>query len=228
MQQFLANASHELKTPLTAIHGLAEVLSMGAAKDETQLAAGLQSILSESERLERLVRELLTLTKLDQQVDSPMKPVNLADILSEIRTGAEIMAGQKFLSFQIQDDLTIMANHDHIKQIMLNLIQNAFQHTAEQGKISVTLTACNGAKGTMAVLRVEDDGFGIPRESLDRIFNRFYRVDSHRSREQGGSGLGLAIVKSIVERYGGAIEVESEMGRGTAFNIEFPAINSTL
>jgi len=224
MQQFLSDASHELRTPLTAIHGLAEVVSMGAAKDEAQLTLALHSIMSESERLERMVNDLLTLTKLDQQIPIPMEPESLSGILEEIYPSAVIMAGTKTLTYDIQNDLPIMGSRDLLKQVIWNLVQNAFQHTSALGRISVSLDTLAIEAKQYLELSVQDDGYGIPEDSLPYIFDRFYRADSHRARMAGGAGLGLAIVKDIVEQHSGTITVESEVEKGTKVIILLPAI----
>jgi len=220
MQRFISDASHEMRTPLTSIHGFVEVLLRGAAKSEKQLDLALNSILTESERLTKLVNELLMLTKLDQQIKLEMKNENIKDIIEEIHPQLRILAGERKIELTLKDNLLVKANRNQIKQIIYNLVQNAIQHTDEKsGVISVSVNSIDKTAGAFAVLKIKDNGTGIPKEDLKEIFDRFFRSEAHRSRKHGGYGLGLAIVKSIVDAHQGEIDVQSELNKGTSFSI---------
>lgn len=223
MKKFIADASHELKTPITSIHGFAEVLSMGAAKDEKQLKASLDTIMSESDRLTRLLNNLLLITRLDQGRELEMKPESLKQIIMEVYPQLQIMAGLKKLELNLQEDLIINANKDEIKQIIINLVQNAVKYTAKDGEIKISLKNVIKNREKYAEFIIEDNGMGIPQEKMDAVFDRFYRVEEHRARNQGGYGLGLSIVKEIVSRHGGEILVKSAVGKGAAFFMYFRA-----
>lgn len=219
MRHFVSDASHELRTPLTSIHGFVEVLLRGAAKNEKQLDSALNSILTESERLTKLVNDLLTLTRLDQQPAIEMKTENINNIITELLPQLQILLGNRKLELQLKDNIFVHINKDQIKQVIINLVQNAVQHTDENTGI---ITICSKVEeitshATFALLKISDNGTGIPKEHLGEIFDRFFRSESHRSRKHGGYGLGLSIVKSIVDAHGGHIKVESEQGLGTTF-----------
>jgi len=220
MQRFISDASHEMRTPLTSIHGFVEVLLRGAAKNEKQLDLALNSILTESERLTKLVNELLMLTKLDQQIKLEMKNENIKDIIEEIHPQLRILAGERKIELTLKDNLLVKANRNQIKQIIYNLVQNAIQHTDEKsGVISVSVNSIDKTAGAFVVLKIKDNGTGIPKEDLKEVFDRFFRSEVHRSRKHGGYGLGLAIVKSIVDAHFGEIDVQSELNKGTSFSI---------
>ncbi|MBX4270260.1 HAMP domain-containing sensor histidine kinase [Clostridium estertheticum] len=220
MQRFISDASHEIRTPLTSIHGFVEVLLRGAAKNEKQLDLALNSILTESERLTKLVNELLMLTKLDQQIKYDMKNENIKDIIEEIHPQLKILAGERRIDLELKDNLLVKSNRNQMKQIIYNLVQNAIQHTDEKdGIISISLNSIDKHSESFIVLKIKDNGSGIPEKDLNEIFDRFFRSDNHRSRKSGGYGLGLSIVKSIVDAHQGEINVCSELNKGTSFSI---------
>lgn len=220
MKKFVSDASHELKTPITSIHGFAEVLELGAAKDEKQLQSSLRAIMNESDRLTRLINNLLLLSRYDQNYEAEMKKENLGNILKEIRPQLQVMTQNRKLELKIEDNIFITANSDQIKQIIFNLVQNAVRYSSqEKGIIKVSLNSILKGETRYAELSVEDNGIGIPEENINSIFDRFYRVNTHRARNQGGYGLGLSIVKSIVEAHKGEITVWSKSGKGTKFTI---------
>lgn len=222
MRRFISNASHELKTPITSIHGFAEVLSMGAAKDEQQLQTALNNIMSESNRLNRLINNLLLLSRFDQSEQVEMKNEQLDEIIEELKPQLDIIAGADKVKLDISQPLGIAGNRDQIKQVLLNLVQNAVSYTsAENREIKITLQAVMQNGNPYGELIVQDNGVGIPKESLAAVFDRFYRVESHRSRHRGGYGLGLSIVKEIIDNHGGEIQVISEPGKGTSFYLYF-------
>ena len=220
MQRFISDASHEMRTPLTSIHGFVEVLLRGSAKNEKQLDLALNSILTESERLTKLVNELLMLTKLDQQIKLEMKNENIKDIIEEVYPQLQILAGRRKINLNLEDNLLVKANVNQIKQIIYNLVQNAIQHTDEKGGvINISVNSIDKASRSFLVLRIKDNGTGIPEEDLKVIFDRFFRSEVHRSRKHGGYGLGLSIVKSIVDAHLGEIQVQSKLDKGTSFSI---------
>lgn len=221
MRRFVADASHELRTPLTSIHGFLEVLLRGAANRPEQLHAALNSMLGESQRMKKLVEDLLTLAKLDRTPVVQRTRVRLDEVIAEMEPHLRILAEDREVRFDLQPGLTARCDCDKIKQVVLNLFNNAVQHTDPQrGTIAVRLSA----QSNLAELEVRDNGPGIAAEHLPHVFERFYRIDASRTRKHGGAGLGLSISQSIVEAHGGKIEVRSEPGQGAAFRVTLPAI----
>ncbi len=220
MRQFVSDASHELRTPLTSIHGFVEVLLLGAAKSENQLNSALNSILIESDRLIKLVNDLLLITRLDQQAPLTMEEESLDKIIEEVYPQLQIISGERKLELKLKKDITVLVNRDQIKQVIYNLTHNAILHTEPKyGVISISLNCEIRKNETYAVLKVTDNGTGIPKNDITEVFNRFFRSESHRSRKQGGYGLGLSIVKSIIDAHNGEISVDSRLGKGTTFTI---------
>ncbi len=220
---FVANASHELATPLTAIKGFAETLLDGALEDNKLSVKFLTIIHTEAERMQRLVNELLQLAKLNsheyrQQVK--LEATHLMPLLYTAKEDLTTNAEEKGITVDIyaEADPIIMANPDWLKQIVINLLDNSIKYTHPFGRVVLTCQQENQE----AVLMVEDTGIGIPATDVPLIFDRFYRVDRARSRNAGGTGLGLAIVKFIVEMHGGKIEVKSSVNIGTTFTIRLP------
>lgn len=221
MRRFVADASHELRTPLTSIHGFLEVLLRGAANRPEQLHTALNSMLGESQRMKKLVEDLLILAKLDRTPVVQRTLVRLDEVIAEMEPHLRMLAGEREVRFDLQPGLAAMCDCDKIKQVVLNLFHNAVQHTDPQrGTIAVRLSAQLGR----AELEVRDNGPGIAPEHLPHVFERFYRIDASRTRKQGGAGLGLSISQSIVEAHGGSIEVHSKPGQGAAFLVTLPAI----
>ncbi len=221
MRRFVSDASHELKTPITSIHGFVEVLLRGAAKDQKQLDAALGSILMESDRLGSLVNDLLILTRLEREQGVIRKDADLGKLVSDIEGQLKVLAGERTLDIEYCQGATCMAyvNEGHIKQILYNLIQNGIQHTdPTSGRIGLRIWS----EEDFIVLEISDNGSGIPEKDIAHIFDRFYRVDGHRSRKQGGNGLGLSIVKGIVDSHGGRITVASRIQSGTTFRVYLP------
>ncbi|MCE5220862.1 MAG: HAMP domain-containing protein [Clostridium sp.] len=220
MRRFVSDASHELRTPLTSIHGFVEVLLRGAAKNEKQLDLALNSILMESERLTKLVNDLLMLTRLDQQPIVEINRENINGVINEIYPQLQILSKDRTLNLELKDNINVYINKNQIKQVIFNIAQNAVIHTdKDNGIITVSTGIEDFEDETFAVLRISDNGTGIPEEHLSKIYDRFFRSDAHRSREQGGYGLGLSIVKSIIDSNGGKIKVKSQLNVGTTFSI---------
>lgn len=221
MRRFIADASHELRTPLTSIHGFVEVLLRGAANKPEQLNKALNSMHGESRRIIKLVEDLLFLTRLDRAPELMAAETDLSGLIREMEPQLLVLAGSRNVQFDLTEGLRGNYESDKIKQVILNLFNNAVQYTDPvTGKIKISLTS----NGKYAKLSVKDNGPGIKKESLPYIFDRFYRADASRARQYGGSGLGLAITKSIIEAHGGKIEAESEYLDGTIFHVFLPVL----
>jgi two-component system, OmpR family, phosphate regulon sensor histidine kinase PhoR len=222
-RDFVANISHEFKTPLTAIQGFAETLLEGALEDKQNSRRFLEIIRDHAMRLGRLTSDLLRLSLIEAgRMDLVRKPVSVADLIGASVETVRLKAEKKqiALSTECASGLTIQADAGRLREALLNLLDNALQYTAEGGQIQVRARAVDST----VVLAVADNGIGIPVADQQRIFERFYRVDDARSREVGGTGLGLSITKHLVEAHGGRIELESEVGRGSTFSIILPSV----
>ncbi|MGN0354541.1 MAG: sensor histidine kinase [Muricoprocola sp.] len=217
-QEFTANVSHELKTPITAISGYAELIENQMVDADMQIKfAG--DIRKNASRLVTLVNDIIRLSELDQSSYTPdFQKIDLYEIAQERVELLQNNAREKQISLVLQGSTCfIMANRGMIVELLDNLIQNAIRYNIYKGKIKVTVQK----KGNQGILIVSDTGIGIPREDQTRVFERFYRVDKSRSRETGGTGLGLAIVKHIVELHEGTINLQSELGKGTTITVQF-------
>ena len=218
MRRFVSDASHELRTPLTSIHGFVEILLRGAAKNEKQLDLALNSILMESERLTKLVNDLLILTRLDQQPIIEKKTENINTLIQEIESQLQMLCGNRRLQLELKGKINANINKDQIKQVIFNLVQNAVLHTDKDKGIITISTDIEKFNGENYVaLKICDNGTGIQEEHITKIYDRFFRGESHRSREHGGYGLGLSIVKSIIDSNDGKIDVRSQLNVGTTF-----------
>jgi two-component system sensor histidine kinase VicK len=221
-KEFVANVSHELKTPLTTIKSYTETLLDGAMENKEYTANFLKVIDSESERMTRLVKDLLQLSKLDyDNIQWNMKKIDIYKIVNECVYRMKISTEQKnqVLEFIADQDIPkIMGDKDRIEQVIVNILSNAIKYTSENGKIEVSLKL----EGDSILIKVADNGIGIPKEDLPRLFERFYRVDKARSRMLGGTGLGLSIARQIVEAHKGKIRIQSEYGQGTQVFINLP------
>ena len=220
--EFVANVSHELKTPITSVKGFAETLLSGDVPDKETADQFLRIIYDESERLNRLITDLLELSKIEKQA-MPLKitDVNVNQIINNSTQTISKFARDKNITLhlpEIDEAVHVEADKDRLGQIVLNLVANAVNYTADNGAIFINVEE----RTSKVVISVRDTGMGIPAESLDRLFERFYRVDQARSRHSGGTGLGLAIVKHLVESHGGNIFVKSKEGIGSTFTVELP------
>jgi len=219
---FVANVSHELKTPLTLIKGYTETLQGETIGDEARAGRFISIIKEHADRLGNIVDDLLSLSELESSKDFIDKTQfdlkKLADDIS-LGFGRALANKKQTLSVETQgDDFTINADRDKIEQVLVNLLDNAIKYTGESGLIEISIVD----RGGEIRLAVSDDGIGIAKEHLDRIFERFYRADKARSRELGGTGLGLSIAKHIVLAHKGTITVESKPGRGTTVIVTLP------
>lgn len=225
IRQFTADASHELRTPLTIMTGELE-LALRARKSAEEYQEVLSSALQEVLRLSHVVESLLLLSRTDMgRIALHMEPTNLGELLADLADAATILGTQKniYITFRPGDDLHVNADSGKLRQMFLNLVDNAVKYTPSGGMISITMHR----EGNWAEVRVRDTGIGIEREHLRKIFDRFYRVDKARSRELGGAGLGLSIVQWIVQIHNGTIFVESEPGKGSTFVVRLPLIPET-
>ena len=221
-RDFVANVSHELKTPLTSIKGFVETLLSGALHDEANNERFLRRIDANVERLNHLVSDLLSLARIESQGEGMQRAeVDWRSVLAEVVKRHEEACARKGLVLELsgtERECPVLGDREAMVQILDNLLDNAVKYTPGPGRVRVVLSTAPGR----GVLRVEDTGIGIPREHLERVFERFYRVDKARSREVGGTGLGLSIVKNLVKNLAGDVRVESEVGKGTAFTVELP------
>jgi two-component system phosphate regulon sensor histidine kinase PhoR len=220
-RDFVANVSHELKTPLTSISGYAETL-LGDAPDADTARRFLVTILSNARRMQRLVDDLLDLSRIEAGRWQPDRTD--ADVAAVARESWAGLAGRAD-AHQVELVLdigrgaeTVDADLDALRQVLTNLMDNSLRYSPAGGRITLRSRRMDGG----VAVSVRDDGAGITREHLPRIFERFYRADASRSREEGGTGLGLAIVKHLVEAHGGRVAAESELGRGTTVTCLFP------
>jgi len=220
--EFVSNVTHELKTPLTSIRGFIETLKSGAIDDKGIAIKFLDIIDIESERLFNLINDILQLSEIESTMkDSDIISHNINDTLKEIYDILESSAQKKGVSldFEIGDNILINANKNRIKQMLINLVDNAIKYNIDNGTVTVKVTDEKG----IIIFSIKDTGIGIAEEHIPRIFERFYRVDKGRSRNMGGTGLGLSIVKHIVNLYNGNIKVYSKPGSGTEFIIQLPS-----
>jgi len=225
---FVANVSHELRTPLTAIRGYAETLQSGALRDPDRAVEFVGVIQRHSERLTRLIDDLLTLSDLELgRTEIHPRPLPL----SEVVPGSLEMLKQKAeerhveLAADIPGDLPeVLGDRDRLEQVLINLVDNAIKYSGSGSRVRVVARALGDNGGRSVEIAVCDDGIGIPEKDVPRLTERFYRVDRARSRELGGTGLGLAIVKHIVQAHGGSLGIESAPGRGTTVRVTLPAV----
>ncbi|MBS4021155.1 MAG: HAMP domain-containing protein [Dethiobacter sp.] len=221
-QEFVANVSHELRTPLTTIKSYTDALLGGAMRQPEVCLSFLTTMERETDRMVRLVKDLLVLSQLDyQQVSWGREERELNQLVAEVVAELKVKYYKKGrrLSVRIPQAPVVLAfDRDKLKQVLLNVIQNAYKYTGPGGNITVALES----DGKTVKVSVSDDGIGIPAEDLDKVFERFYRVDKGRSRELGGTGLGLSIAREIVEAHGGSISIDSKLNRGTEVVIMLP------
>ncbi|MBY7143842.1 PAS domain S-box protein [Virgibacillus sp. NKC19-3] len=219
-KDFVANVSHELKTPITSIKGFAETLMDSGFDDEKTRAEFTRLIFNESHRLQLLIEDLLTLSKLEREdFQLDLSEVNTKPLVDEVVPALAFKAKQKQLKFRSHtEDISFIADRERIKQVFINLLDNAIHYTPENGEVTLNVDE------TEEYVRIEvaDTGIGIDQKLLTRIFERFYRVDKARSRNTGGTGLGLAIVKHIVEVHHGEITIDSELNKGTTVHVHLP------
>ncbi len=213
-QRFIADISHELRNPLTTIRGNVDLMRRMNCVD----LPSLDAIQVESERMTRMVGDLLMLAQADAGQPIRRERVELDTLMLQVYRQVRPLAAGIELVIGAEDQATILGDPDRIKQLLLNLVDNAIKYTPQGGQVTLGLQRVEGR----AQLSVADTGIGIPAQDLPHIFERFYRVDKARSRAAGGTGLGLSIVQWIVQAHGGKIDVQSEMGKGTTFTVWLP------
>lgn len=220
--EFVANVSHELKTPLTSIQGAIETLLDGAAEDPQSRRTFLAAIREESERLRRLVEDLLTLARVESRQAGPAREtMDTGAFLKEMLSRYQPLAGRQRVTLVLEAGAApaaLRADREQLAQAVGNLLENAVKYNRPGGKAILRARR----EGDALAIEVEDTGIGIPAEDLPRIFERFYRVDKARSRETGGTGLGLSIVKHVAEAHGGSVSVESRPSYGSRFTLTLP------
>ncbi len=224
-RDFVANVSHELRTPVTVIKGYAETLLDGAIDDTPEHGRHFVSIIAgHAERLSSLINDILALSRLESKGASlNLHPLELCNVFNRAASMLEEHARGKGIRLEVNCPETlprVMADQGQLEQVLFNLLDNAMKYTPPGG----TVTLSSNLEDQVVAVMVRDTGIGIPQKDLPRIFERFYRVDEARSREQGGTGLGLAIVKHIVQLHGGEISVESEVGKGSCFMVRLKGI----
>lgn len=223
-KDFVANVSHELKTPVTSIKGFTETLLDGAKEDKVALDQFLKIILEESDRLQTLILDLLELSKIEQQgYTLSIRNMNINQVVNEVLPILDRKAKEKNIQLVVkgtEKEIHMEGDFHRLKQILINLVSNAISYTPNHGVITISIME----RVNSVVISISDTGIGIAQREIPRIFERFYRVDKARSRNSGGTGLGLAIVKHLVEAHKGSIKVESKIGKGTTFTIELNKI----
>lgn len=217
-RDFVANASHELKTPVSTIIASSEALQIALDRDDASAAAFAERIEASARQLDRLVADLLDLSRLEKD-DPEMAPVRLDHLVRDEVERIRGEAQSKELDIHVSlEEVMAMANHRDVAIALRNLLDNAVRYTSNGGSITVDL----GTDDSQAVISVADTGEGIPTRDVERVFERFYRVDSARSRGTGGTGLGLSIVKHVAESHGGSVSLDSELGVGSTFTVRLP------
>lgn len=225
-KDFVANVSHELRTPITSIKGFTETLLDGALKDEQMLLSFLEIIYAESNRLQMLVNDLLDLSKMERHgFTLDVMPTKLQDVLARAIELTSAQLEEKNMQFDvtISKDIRVLADANRLIQVFTNLINNATAYSKED----TTITLRVYQEGEFGIVEVDDQGIGIEKSEISRVFERFYRVDRARSRNSGGTGLGLAIVKHLIEAHHGKIQVTSEVGVGTCMKVMLPLTNES-
>lgn len=221
-KQFVADVSHELRTPLTTIKSYVETLMSDDIDDDAR-SRFLQVVNKEVDRMVRLVKDLLLLSNLDSNKYAMKKEtIDLKKMLTDVVSNMKLLARNKSQQLHTrfcEEDITVEGDADKLEQVFINVINNSIKYTPNNGKIEISAALA----GDKAVVTVTDNGIGIPREDIEKVFERFYRVDKARSRELGGTGLGLSICKEIVSAHKGTIEIESELDRGTSVRICLPS-----
>jgi two-component system phosphate regulon sensor histidine kinase PhoR len=222
-KDFVADVSHELRTPLASIRGYAETLLDGGLDDKENNRKFVEVILNHAIRLNNIASDLLVLSELDSNAPaiSPER-VRVLDVVDSAIHTVEIGAAQRNIKLIREqcDDCAVIGYRFRLEQVLVNLLDNAIKFNRPDGEVAIR---CDRIDNGYVRISVSDTGIGIPSEDLKRVFERFYRVDKARTRSTGGTGLGLPIVKEVVERMGGSVTVESQLGRGTRFTIDLQA-----
>jgi two-component system OmpR family sensor kinase len=222
LRRFVADASHELRTPLAAVRAYAELFTRGADRRPDDLARAMEGITRESERMSLLVDDLLLLARLDEGRPLERQHVQLQELVGEAVDTARAVDPERPIDVELQR-AAVLGDHDRLRQIVDNLLGNARAHTPPGAPVRVRVRGDNGS----ALIEVEDSGPGLGSDDVERVFERFYRSDSSRSRDSGGVGLGLSIVAAVARAHGGSVIAASEAGRGATFRITLPLAPSS-
>ena len=229
---FIANASHELRTPLASIKGFIETLQGPARDDVPARTRFLDIMATQSQRMNRILDDLLSLSRIEMRAHlKPEGEVDMSDVIAQVIRSLEPLAREADVTLSSKPTATVMrvrGDRDELEQVMQNLVHNAIKYGRKGGTVEIEVSeraASKGRRHTLAI-SVKDEGPGIAPEHLPRLTERFYRVDTARSREKGGTGLGLAIVKHILNRHRGELEITSEVGRGSQFTVVLEALSS--
>jgi two-component system phosphate regulon sensor histidine kinase PhoR len=220
-REFVSNVTHELKTPLTSISGFVETIKSNPDMDDETRNKFLEIIEIESDRLQNLINDILLLSEIENEpFATDVQDVDITKVVSDVEDILSPTAHEKGVEIvsSLDRDITIRANYNRIKQILMNLLDNAIKYNKKDGKVFIKANT----NGDIATISVKDTGIGIPQDNLERLFERFYRVDKGRSRQMGGTGLGLSIVKHIVGMYNGDINITSTLGEGTEVTLKLP------
>lgn len=219
MRRFVADASHELRTPLTSIRGFAELYRQGAVDGKDELDRVMRRVEDEAARMGLLVEDLLLLARLDQQRPLVREPVDLLELAGDAVHDARAVAPDRAVTLDVDGDPPVVLGDDaRLRQVLGNLVSNALTHTPAGSPVTIRL----GRRAGLAMLEVVDRGIGLGDEQAAKVFERFYRVDSARTRASGGSGLGLSIVAALVAAHGGRVEVDGGRGTGATFRVLLP------
>lgn len=220
-RQFVANASHELKSPVAGMQALSEAIRDAVHDDPSMVERFSEKLIGEAERLGRLISDLLDLSRLEDPANVSRRSTNLSRVAQEQIEQVHAAASSKAMHFDhhIDDDVWVQGDHQQLGLMIRNLLDNAIRYTPERGAVTLSVSANRND----AVLSVSDTGMGIPLKAQARVFERFYRVDKDRSRDRGGTGLGLSIVKHVVELHGGHVSLDSELGEGSTFTVRLPS-----
>ena len=223
MKEFVANVSHELRSPLTSIKGFIEALIDNKGKTPEAQQRFLTIINDETDRLSQLVNDLLILSRSEEEISLKPEVIELKEFIEHVLTSFHSRAEENSINMEViseQDSIFLKIDANSLKQVFVNLLDNALKYSPLGGNVSISLKESE----EMISISISDSGLGIPERDLPNIWDRFYRVDKDRSRETGGTGLGLAIVKQLTEKNGGQVEVESVFGKGSIFSVRFPKL----
>jgi two-component system OmpR family sensor kinase len=220
LRQFVADASHELRTPITTIRGYAELYRHGGLSNDDELTDAMRRTEQEAGRMGRLVDDMLTLAKLDQHRPLEARPVDLAALATDAAADARVAAPARDITLDVPEGRAMVTgDEDRLRQVIANVVGNALVHTDGNVPIAIRVMSDNGS----VVLEVDDSGPGMTADVAERVTERFFRADPARSRHRGGSGLGLSIVDATVSAHGGSVDIDTELGRGTTVRLTMPS-----
>jgi two-component system OmpR family sensor kinase len=221
LRQFIADASHELRTPVATIRGYAELYRRGGLEERGELQQAMRRTEAETVRMGSLIDDLLLLARLDQGRPLERAPVDLGVLAVDAAADARVRSPERRVTASVSEGVVVSGDEHRLRQLVANLVSNALVHTTSDAPIEARVRSDNGS----AVLEVHDDGPGMSPDVAARAFERFYRADPSRSRHHGGSGLGLAIVRAIVDAHGGTVTLETALGQGTTVRVELPSLD---